>query len=140
MFLGTRWSLWLILSIMVISDLFLGNTNIFLFTWSGFLVPALLLEKILGKHNKNIVNATGLGIGTSLFFYLWTNFGVWLLDTWGMYAKDLNGLAMSYINGLPFLRMNLISTILLVPTGYILFKIYLFVVNSSSYKKLLAIN
>src|SRR3989344_4263226 len=53
-YLGTRYSLTLVLVVMVLSDLTLGNTNIFLFTWSGFLIPALVASKVLTKA-KNII-------------------------------------------------------------------------------------
>jgi len=105
-YLGRREALGLVLAVMVVSDLFLGNTNILVFTWSGFLIPAFLLPwmvKKLGGMNK-ILLGTGMGFLANLFFYGWTNLGVWVLDGWGMYADDLGGLIQCYINGLPFLR------------------------------------
>ena len=64
---------------------------------------------------RRVVWGTGAGIGGSLFFYLWTNFGVWFLDSWGMYSKDLGGLVYCYMNGLPFLKNSLKSSVILVP-------------------------
>ena len=123
-YLGRQYAVSLVLAVMIASDLIIGNTNIFLFTWSGFLIPALILPKLFSKKQK-IIAGTIFGIGTSFFFYFWTNFGVWLLDSWGMYTNDMQGLAMAYTNGLPFLRYNLISTVLLVPTGFFIFETYL---------------
>ena len=139
-YLGIRYSFPLVLAVMILSDLIIGNTNIFLFTWSGFLIPALIAPKMLTKAKNKVLSGSFVGIATSLFFYVWTNFGVWALDQWNMYANDLNGLMKSYEMGLPFLRMNLLSTILLVPTGFILFEAYLFVIKANNYKKSLAIN
>lgn len=129
-YLGARYSILLVLAVMIVSDLALGNTTIFLFTWSGFLIPALILPGLFKRVKANkIFSGTVFGVGTSLFFYIWTNFGVWVLDGWGMYSKDLSGLMMSYINGLPFLRYSLVSTILLVPASFFLFETYLYVVS-----------
>lgn len=121
-YLGKKNSLWLILAILVFSDLVIGNTSIFLFTWSGFLIPIAFINSIFKKFGskkiKKYIVGTTLGIGTNVFFFFWTNFGVWALDSWGMYSNDLQGLLMSYINGLPFLKYQLISTIILVPAGF----------------------
>lgn len=112
-YLGRNWSLWLVFLIMAASDLFIGTTSIFLFTWSGFLIPTVFISQKL----KSMFAGTIIGLGSNLFFYIWTNFGVWLLDSWGMYSRDLAGLTMSYINGLPFLKLQLLSTLLFVPLG-----------------------
>lgn len=123
-YLGRRWALWVVFLVMVLSDTILGNTNIFLFTWSGFLIPAVVASGVFGRRKnpggaKRVVLATGVGVGATLFFYSWTNFGVWLLDSWGMYSRDFSGLLLSYINGLPFLRMQMASTLLFVPVGFV---------------------
>jgi hypothetical protein len=133
-YLGRQYAVSLVLFVMIASDLVIGNTNIFLFTWSGFLIPALIAPKVLNRAKNKIISGSSTGIATSLFFYVWTNLGVWALDSWGMYTNDINGLMMAYINGLPFLRMNLISTILLVPTGFVLFETYLLIKKAKSYK------
>lgn len=124
-YLGRKHALWLVLAIMVATDLVLGNTSIFLFTWSGFLVPALLASGVfrklkIGKFNLRLrlFSLTGTGVAANLFFYLWTNFGVWLLDSWEMYGNDLSGLVRCYINALPFLKNQLISSLIFIPLGF----------------------
>jgi hypothetical protein len=52
---------------------------------------------------------------------MWTNLGVWLLSE--MYPKNGLGLTMSYINALPFLRYQAISTLTFVPLGLTLVEI-----------------
>jgi len=122
-YLKPKNSFLLIFAVIVVSDLVIGNTSIFIFTWSAFLISAVLSSKLVqNKHFgylKTIFVGTGLGIASNLFFYAWTNFGVWLMDSWGMYSNDFSGLMMSYVNGLPFLKYNLMSTILFVPLGVI---------------------
>jgi hypothetical protein len=127
-YLGSRYAMWLVLAIMVTTDLIIGNTNIFLFTWSGFLIPALFAGFAINKRNtqyairntkKIFATSTFLiatGITANIFFFLWTNFGVWLLGS--MYAKDLSGLFMSYINAIPFFKNQLLSTLVFIPLLY----------------------
>ena len=131
-YLGKKWAFIVPVSIMAISDLTLGNTNIFLFTWSAYLIIGLTGHQLLKdqrskikdqKHRLNIKNnkifkAMGIGIGASVWFFLWTNFGVWLLDSWGMYPKTLSGLIDAYVMGFPFLKYNLIGNLILIPVSF----------------------
>ncbi|MDO8265276.1 MAG: hypothetical protein Q7T34_02820, partial [Candidatus Parcubacteria bacterium] len=69
---------------------------------------------IIKRNSKHYsLKMTGLGIVSVLFFYLYTNFGWWL--TSGMYPMNLNGLIMSYIAGIPFVRNQLVSVAIFVP-------------------------
>jgi hypothetical protein len=117
-YLGSSWAAIFALTSLVVTDRILGNTNIFLFTWSGFLIPALFVK--LKKQDsiiKRIPNLALTGLGFNLFFFFWTNFGVWYLDSWGMYPKTLTGLINCYINGLPFLKNDVISTLIAIISG-----------------------
>lgn len=120
-YLGLGWTVTVALFIMVLSDIVIGNTNIFVFTWSGYLFIGCLgylghLRDLKGK--SRLLQATGLGIIASLWFYLWTNFGVWILDSWGMYPKTLNGLIQAYFYGLPFLKLNLLGNLFFIPVSF----------------------
>ena len=122
-YLSRKHTLLLTLVTMAATDLLLGNTNIFLFTWSGFLLPILFISLFrIGKIKSEIVKIIGLGLGANLFFFIWTNFGVWALDSWGMYPKTLPGLVSCYINALPFLKNQICSTLLFLPLFYTLFR------------------
>lgn len=132
-YLGKRWLMIVPIAIMFISDLIIGNTNIFLFTWSAYLLIGLVASysfkfKILNLKFK-IITATVLGVVASLWFFLWTNFGVWLLDSWGMYERTLSGLLHAYIMGLPFLRYNLIGNIVFVPISFLLVELVRFYIE-----------
>lgn len=125
-YLGFGWAIGIPLSIMLITDLIIGNTNIFLFTWSGYLFIGCLgyLSRLSNfKKGKKILYATGLGIIASIWFYIWTNFGVWFLDSWGMYPKDIGGLISAYILGLPFLKYNLLGNLFFVPISFLAMEI-----------------
>lgn len=122
-YLGLRFSILVPFMIMALSDLIIGNTNIFIFTWSGYLFIGFLSNlSNLGnlRGGTKILVATGLGILASLWFYLWTNFGVWLLDSFGMYPKTLTGLIDAYIMGIPFLKYNLYGNLVLVPASFLI--------------------
>lgn len=121
-YFGRRQSFWLIFVVILATDIILGNTNIFIFTWSGFLIPALFLTTVFTKFKykgvKKVFQGVFLGAGANFFFFIWTNFGVWLLDSWNMYPDTLQGLIMSYINALPFWKYQLTSTILFATVGF----------------------
>lgn len=111
-----------------ISDLIIGNTNIYIFTWSGFLMSAIVgifLDRILKSENNFslVIGGIGSGVVSTIIFFLWTNLGVVLQTT--MYSKDLAGLTRSYINAIPFLQNQLIGNVILVPVFLVLLK-YLF--------------
>ncbi len=104
------------LAVVAVSDLLLGNTAILLFTWTAWAAigaAALLTRRATGA--RRAVAALGLGLGGSLFFYLWTNLGVWLQGRGTFYPAGLDGLLASYVAGLPFLRPMLVGNLVLVP-------------------------
>jgi len=55
-FLNSKKTFWLVLLTIALSDLIIGNTNIFLFTWSGFLIPAFfsgfVIKKLIINTNR----------------------------------------------------------------------------------------
>lgn len=122
-FLNQKLSLTLTFILLIISDLIIGNTNIYLFSWSGFLIPILFLGLFKKLKLNKIFSGTLAGISSNIFFFFWTNFGVWALDSWGMYPKTAFGLMSSYLNGLPFLKYQLVSTLLFVPLGFFVYQI-----------------
>ncbi|OGF99713.1 hypothetical protein A2Y99_01945 [Candidatus Gottesmanbacteria bacterium RBG_13_37_7] len=127
-YLGWRWGMVVPLVIMVVTDLFIGNTNIIIFTWSAYILIGILgyVTKLktpaspAGRQNSKLkaIRLIGLGFASSIWFYLWTNFGVWILDSFGMYPKTLSGLINCYILGLPFFKYNIIGNIIFVPLTF----------------------
>ncbi|KRD36580.1 MULTISPECIES: DUF6580 family putative transport protein [Oerskovia] len=104
------------LVVAVVSDLALGNTSIALFTWSAWLVVGLaaLLTRSTSGWGR-VGAAAGLGVGGSLWFFFWTNFGVWFQGRGVWYPAGLDGLVASYVAGLPFLRTMLVGNLVLLP-------------------------
>lgn len=112
--------------IMIITDLIIGNISIFLFTWSGFLIPTfigIILDSLKNSRLNSVMKVTTGGIMSVLFFFLWTNFGVVLLTN--MYTKYFAGLLQSYINAIPFLRNQLFSVIVTTPALFYCSKYFL---------------
>lgn len=108
-YLGRKFSILVPLTIMGISDFIIGNSSIFIFTWSAYILMGFFSRKRAPWLNS---------IFASLLFYFWTNFGVWALDSFWMYSKDLAGLMRCYYMGLPFLRFNLIGNLLFVSLSF----------------------
>jgi hypothetical protein len=120
-YLGKRWACIVPLAILALSDAFIGNTSIFLFTWSAFFAIGALWAFFPKRKSSfgSVMIATSYSVGSAVVFFLWTNFGVWFLDSWGMYPKTFHGLISAYVNGIPFLRANVLSNILIVPSVFI---------------------
>lgn len=101
-----------ILALMLITDFalaFVHQTTVFgfwtFFTYTG-LLGVLLLGRKLGKKIE-AQRVLGFTISATLFFWIWTNLGVWL--TSGMYELSLLGLKMCFIAAIPFLGFSLVG-------------------------------
>jgi len=143
-FLGRIWALAVPLSIIAITDIFIGNNSVMFFTWSAFAIIGVIgwfsrsvilkdssILSLRGAERRSnpefiaplarsfdnlrmaIIKLTGMGIVASIFFFLYTNFGWWLLSN--MYPHNLDGLIQCYIMGLPFFKNNLIGNLIFMP-------------------------
>lgn len=107
----------IVLSLMafLISDVILSAINHYpiiglysLFMYSGLGLVIFCNHKIAGRyqHLALLINS----IQATLLYWLWTNFGVWLLDN--VYSFDMQGFCLCYSLALPFLQYALISNCL----------------------------
>lgn len=106
------------LAAVFLSDLVIGNSQIALFTWSAFAViglAGLLLRRWRGQGGKLLLGTAGMGVGAAVWFFVWTNGGVWLLGDGSFYPKTWDGLLLSFTYGLPFFRTTLVSGLILAP-------------------------
>jgi hypothetical protein len=96
------------LAAMLVSDLVLGWHNLVVM---GVVYGALALPALWGRwsRTRSAVMLVPLALGSSLSFFMSTNFGVWASS--GMYAHDLNGLVHCYVAALPFLRNTVLGDI-----------------------------
>ena len=89
----------------LITDLFIGFHSLTLFTWGSVFIIGYLSKFFLNSLIKRVSGA----IAAAIIFFLITNFGVWIL---GSYGYTFNGLLTCYILAIPFFGNTLISTVL----------------------------
>ncbi len=118
-FLDRRVALLVPLIILAVSDQIIGNSTILIFTWSAWFMLALaglLLRGLSYNPKTQLISATGLAVGGSIFFFVYTNFGVWI--TGNFYPHTLAGLASCYLMGVPFYRTMLLGNLIIVPFAF----------------------
>ncbi len=94
----------MILLAMFLSDIFLG-----FHPYQIVIYLTLVFINILAPINRNYKYFAYGAILSSLFFFLITNFAVWL--SWDFYPKTIEGLIQCYILAIPFFTNTLLSTI-----------------------------
>ena len=101
-FFGARYILFLVFAF-AITDLIIGFHSFMLFTWGS-----VALIGLLSKYFKISIYSriSGSLLGACLFF-IFTNFGFWLM---GSYGYSISGLITCYILAIPFFAYTLIST------------------------------
>ena len=105
--LPRRWALAVPLAAMIGSDLIIGMHPTFLFTWTGMLAFAALGFALRGRTTAWRV--VGSALAGSVVFFLWTNFGVWLVS--GLYPRTAEGLMTCFVAALPFFRNSLLGNV-----------------------------
>ncbi|MBN09669.1 MAG: hypothetical protein CMC79_04790 [Flavobacteriaceae bacterium] len=103
----------LFVSDLIINNLFLNNfsqefTLIYPgFYWQYFSFILIILIGIFGLNKFNFNKLLICIIGSSLVFFIITNFGVWFSGT--MYSKNIIGLVSCYIIAIPFYKATLLG-------------------------------
>ncbi len=118
-YLGQRYAVGLPVVTMLLSDLVIGfyEWQLMLAVYGSFILVGVI--GMMVKKHKNVETVLASSIVASVLFYLITNFAVWQFSFW--YAKNLTGLAQSYIAALPFFRSSLLGDLFYVT---LLFGIY----------------
>jgi len=88
-----------------ITDIIIGFHSLTFFTWGSVLIIGLISNYFKSSLIKRI---SGSLIGALIFFVI-TNFGVWML---GSYGYTLSGLYTCYILAIPFFTYSIVSTLL----------------------------
>lgn len=101
----------------ILTDIIIGLHSIIIFTWGSVLIVGML--SIYFKKNL-LFRFLGV-VGGTLVFFVFTNFGVWSL---GSYGYSLEGLISCYILALPFFGNTLISTLLFSFIIEFVYKVY----------------
>jgi hypothetical protein len=117
--IGWRGAVAVPLLAMAVSDVVIGNSPILFFTWTAFALiggGGLLLRRWQGRPAGLMLASLGGGIAASLFFFIYTNFGVWLIGN--SYPHTWAGLMQCYAMGLPFYRTMLVGNLIFVPAYF----------------------
>ena len=103
-YLSPRYAILVPLLALFLSDLFIGfySPVVMISVYGSFVLTGAL--GIWLKKRRNPRNMVLAAVGSSLLFFLITNFAVWAA---GAYARDPSGLLQSYVAGLPFLKNTL---------------------------------
>ena len=100
-------SVLILLSAMLISDLFIGFYDNIIFVYLSLIVITFIFHKI--SSNINFKNLFIYSFAGSVIFFVISNFGVWALGSPGVqdiaYEKSLNGLIQCYVLAIPFLEI-----------------------------------
>jgi len=87
----------------LLTDIFIGFHSLTLFTWGSVMLIGLCSKFFLSNIYTRVLGAL-LG---ALIFFIVTNFGVWLM---GSYGYTFSGLIVCYTLAIPFFTYSLIST------------------------------
>lgn len=95
------------LGAMFLSDIFLGFHGTMIFVYGAFIITIFMGTMMRGKvTGKNVL---GGAIGSSVLFYILTNFGVWLTSAY--YPLTIEGLITCYVAAIPFFHYTLAGTL-----------------------------
>ncbi|MDB5184976.1 MAG: hypothetical protein JWN38_784 [Candidatus Saccharibacteria bacterium] len=100
-------AVWVPLVAMMVSDAFIGFYQLMPLIWACYLLIALASSQWL--RSGNLYTGVTLTAAASIFFFVITNFGVWL--TSGMYSHTWSGLVSCYTLALPFFRNTFLSDV-----------------------------
>ena len=113
-------SLFVMLFSMLLADVFIGFYYNMIFVYLTLFLITFIFFNISNKINsKNLLICSLTG---SLVFFIFSNFGVWVLGS--LYEKSLTGLVECYILAIPFFLNTLLSTIFFSYSSFIFFKIF----------------
>ena len=107
-------SVLILLSAMLISDLFIGFYDNIIFVYLSLILITFIFHKISRKINfKNLFI---YGFAGSVIFFVVSNFGVWALGSPGVYdtayEKSFSGLIQCYVLAIPFFGNTFLSTLI----------------------------
>jgi len=113
-------SLFVMLFSMLLADVFIGFYYNMIFVYLTLFLITFIFFNISNKINsKNLLICSLTG---SLVFFIFSNFGVWVLGS--LYEKSLTGLVECYILAIPFFLNTLLSTIFFSYSSFIFFNIF----------------
>jgi hypothetical protein len=101
-----KYSFYIPLFAMFVSDMWLGFHNVLFFVYLAFLLIFLIALQF--DKSINFKNITSISLSSSIVFFVVSNFGVWLIG----YPKSFQGLYSCYMAAIPFFHNTIISTLI----------------------------
>lgn len=111
-YLGRNYAIVLPLLALLAGDMFIGFYEWQLATavYGSFLLIGVMSGYL--QKQKNVFSVASLSLGSSILFFLLTNWTVWQFSPW--YEKSLMGLIECYTMALPFFRNTLLGDLFYV--------------------------
>lgn len=128
LYLRTKWSFFIPLLVMVISDTVIGWHSLVFFTWGSILLYQLF-GWLAGKERRAL-KILGASLAGSVTFFLVTNFAVWAFTP--MYARTLTGLIQCFYMALPFFRNTLIGDMIYISFFVGSFEMAVFILKTAA--------
>ena len=108
-----RLATFVVFGAMFLSDLMLGFHSTMLVVYPS-LFCIILAGRILSNRRSALFGVAPIlapvTVASSIFFFLTTNFGVWLLQD--LYPKTLSGLGLCYVAALPFFQNAIVGDLI----------------------------
>ena len=92
---------------LLLSDLLLGLHDTMIYVYGGFALTVIIGFWI--RKNLNISRVALAAVGSSVLFFIVTNFGAWA--TSGLYPMTLDGLMQAYVAAIPFFQNSLLGNL-----------------------------
>ena len=93
---------------MLVSDLILGFHGTMIWVYSSIVVISLCASMLKPK----LIQLGGASLASSIFFFIVTNFGVWIMGSF--YPKTIAGLGTCFAAGIPFLKNAIVGDLMYV--------------------------
>jgi len=114
--LSRPWNYLAPLLVMTLSDLFLGAHRTMIYVYLSILLAVWLGERLSTRARP--VHVALVALGSSVAFFLITNFGVWKAT--GLYSHTWGGLINCYVMALPFWRNALAGDLIFTGSFFLL--------------------
>ena len=113
-------SILVLLISMLLGDIFIGFYYNMIFVYLSLIFIVLIFFQVNKKISFKSLFIFGF-VG-SFIFYLFSNFGVWMLGN--LYSKDLKGLVECYVLAIPFFKNTFFSTLIFSYSAYLVHNFY----------------
>ncbi len=119
--IGRMWAVAIPIIAMIFSDAIIGfyNWKILVSVYISFVLIGLL--SAFTKKYPGLVPTSFVLVGSSVIFFIVTNFTVWLCSPW--YAKNIGGLLYAYELGLPFFRNMVVGDVVYAASLFGVFEV-----------------